>query len=295
MAIRVRKLAKELNRSPTEVLGVLHAIGFTRFRNVNDMLSDQIVSRLKKAIRNHVEPVSIQTASTAVRANQGSEPSHKEQVYSESDLDLTLSQLLGESSVEEEVAPTEQPVNSTAAVTEKHEALLGEIQRLTLENERLEALFKRAIVDLDALKEREEKRIQTMESFTELGSVLRDRGLESERELGAGIQAIAHLKPVEQWLSHLYVKEGAGFSDWVAEKVCLVSSDSPSLVADGFAPVVVPIDRAEQLGDAALQQAVHELSELFLLFGLRRVLIIGDMELYSRPLRQHMDARIQPN
>ena len=106
----------------------------------------------------------------------------------------------------------------TAAVTEKHEALLGEIQRLTLENERLEALFKRAIVDLDALKEREEKRIQTMESFTELGSVLRDRGLESERELGAGIQAIAHLKPVEQWLSHLYVKEGAGFSDWWLKK-----------------------------------------------------------------------------
>ena len=110
MAIRVRKLAKELNRSPTEVLGVLHAIGFTRFRNVNDMLSDQIVSRLKRRYATMSNLCRFRLHRRLSAQTRGLNR-HKEQVYSESDLDLTLSQLLGESSVEEEVAPTEQPVN----------------------------------------------------------------------------------------------------------------------------------------------------------------------------------------
>ena len=51
MAVRLRKLAKELRRDPAELLGILHALGFARFRSPHDMLSDPIVGQLRGALR----------------------------------------------------------------------------------------------------------------------------------------------------------------------------------------------------------------------------------------------------
>lgn len=60
MAIRVRKLAKELNRSPWDVLGVLHALGYRRYRSPEDMLSGPALDRLRKGIREGVAPLPVE-------------------------------------------------------------------------------------------------------------------------------------------------------------------------------------------------------------------------------------------
>ena len=48
MAIRVRKLAKELGRSAGEVLGLLHHLGFRRYTKPDDMVNDAIASKARK-------------------------------------------------------------------------------------------------------------------------------------------------------------------------------------------------------------------------------------------------------
>ena len=49
MGIRVRKLARELRRSPSEVLGLLQDLGYERYRTPEDMVSDVVAGKIRKA------------------------------------------------------------------------------------------------------------------------------------------------------------------------------------------------------------------------------------------------------
>ncbi len=60
MAVRVRKLAKELNRSPAEIIGVLHAVGLTRYRSADDMLPTQAEERVRHGVRRGVTPLHVE-------------------------------------------------------------------------------------------------------------------------------------------------------------------------------------------------------------------------------------------
>ena len=62
MAIRLAKLARQLKRPAIEVLGLLHAIGYERYRSSNDQVSDAAVARLEKAIRDGVQPLQLEVA-----------------------------------------------------------------------------------------------------------------------------------------------------------------------------------------------------------------------------------------
>lgn len=60
MAVRIRKLARELNRTPAEIIGVLHAIGIQRYRSADDMLPAPAEARLRTGIRTGVAPVYVE-------------------------------------------------------------------------------------------------------------------------------------------------------------------------------------------------------------------------------------------
>ena len=68
MSVRVRKLAKELDRSVGEVLGVLHALGLSRYRNPDDMLPPDAVERVRKGLRRGVRPVPLPEPEVRVEA-----------------------------------------------------------------------------------------------------------------------------------------------------------------------------------------------------------------------------------
>ncbi|MCA9493799.1 MAG: hypothetical protein KC621_27905, partial [Myxococcales bacterium] len=51
MALRVRKLARELERSPEDVLLLLKDLGYERYRTPDDLLADDVVARARKAAR----------------------------------------------------------------------------------------------------------------------------------------------------------------------------------------------------------------------------------------------------
>lgn len=56
MAVRVRKLAQRLQRSPDELLGVLRAIGYRRYGSAEDMLPSDAEQKLRQAIARGVQP-----------------------------------------------------------------------------------------------------------------------------------------------------------------------------------------------------------------------------------------------
>ncbi len=62
MALRVRKLAKELRREPVEVLGILHALGYTRYRSIEDQLPSTVVAKVRKGVRQGVQPLPMKPA-----------------------------------------------------------------------------------------------------------------------------------------------------------------------------------------------------------------------------------------
>lgn len=56
MATRVRKLAKETGQPGEHLLGVLRALGYRQYRSVEDMLSQDVVAKLRRALRAGVAP-----------------------------------------------------------------------------------------------------------------------------------------------------------------------------------------------------------------------------------------------
>lgn len=60
MAVRIRKLAKEVRRTPEEVLGVLHALGFGRFRSVEDQVSGPVEAKLRQGLADGVAPLPVE-------------------------------------------------------------------------------------------------------------------------------------------------------------------------------------------------------------------------------------------
>ena len=61
-----RKLAKELNRSAAEVIGVLHALGYQKYRSPEDLISDQVEARLRKGIQSGVTPLHVELSEPTV-------------------------------------------------------------------------------------------------------------------------------------------------------------------------------------------------------------------------------------
>ncbi len=65
MAIRVRKLARQLRKPPVELLGILKSIGIDRYTSPEDMLSGRVEKKLRAAVKDGVRPQPVEP--TAVR------------------------------------------------------------------------------------------------------------------------------------------------------------------------------------------------------------------------------------
>lgn len=65
MAVRVRKLARELNRTPVDLLGVLHALGFTQYRSADDLVASTAEAKLRLGLKQGVKPVPVVMVASA--------------------------------------------------------------------------------------------------------------------------------------------------------------------------------------------------------------------------------------
>ena len=59
MAVRVRKLAKDLQRTPAAVVGMLHALGQSRYRSADDMIPAALEESVWRAFSRGLRPVEV--------------------------------------------------------------------------------------------------------------------------------------------------------------------------------------------------------------------------------------------
>ncbi|MFM2162952.1 MAG: hypothetical protein RLZZ383_2464 [Pseudomonadota bacterium] len=59
MAVRVRKLAKDLQRTPAAVVGMLHALGQSRYRSADDMIPAALEESVRRAFSRGLRPVEV--------------------------------------------------------------------------------------------------------------------------------------------------------------------------------------------------------------------------------------------
>jgi len=97
----------------------------------------------------------------------------------------------------------------------------------------------------------------------------------------------------QQWLEELRVSNVASFVAILDERLVLVDGGSAFAERLGMVVVSVPPNRAERGSDESWLRAVEAISDSFLVFGLRRVLIVGGPVVPVQFLRENIDNRLQ--
>jgi len=169
-------------------------------------------------------------------------------------------------------------------LTEENQGLLDTIGQLRQENANLTTSLEEASQSIHEAQE-------TSQSVL-LSDALHQRGLRGLDEMERAMEALLRLRIGRQWMSTIEVNDPATFGTLLHEKFVLVEGESESLSRYGKVAVIVSGDRAERVGDETLRTAVDNISEGFLLLGLRKVLIFGKSCEELRFLRDYVDSRI---
>lgn len=294
MAIRVRKLAKQLGRNPVELLGILKTLGIQRYKSPEDMLSNPVEAKLRSAVSNGVKPTVVVPERVRKVERKGVEPAPAglfEGVEREVD-DRFVKDLqpaaasrptpLSAVSLETPPEPVSvidklAPSRSTEA---EHQALVAERRAITAQREALAA--ERAALEA----------ARRVPSSTALADVLAARGLHGQDEFERAIRTLAENRRLAEIIPFLAVTDVAHVKDWLANVLILVDGPPPEAL-QREALVTVGTERAEIPGAATFRRLTTELSERLLLNGLRRVLVVGGPVRGHRLMAKALDPRIE--
>jgi len=341
MAMRVRKLARELQGTSGEVLGVLRDLGLERYRSPEDMLPAAAVDKVRRAWRKGQRgpPVAVAPASPrrgrprqvrddlmsqlvpgvvpVSRRDATSVPSRRKvdapleeiadqthEAPDRADLDAEWATLAAERAEVEEVRAgveeAEEALEAERAVLEGERAVL-EGERAALEEAR--GLLEQLLADVESRAGLlEEKRIALLEAQglgdpsdavrASLVEVLEDRGLRGFDEFERALGALAQARRLRDLLPLLAVQDPTAVLESLRESLILVGGDIPESLPRGRAGVQVAPDREELPGWESLRRDLGRVGELFLLHGLRRVVVVGGHPTWQRLLREGVDPRV---
>ena len=275
MAIRVRKLAKELNRDAAEVLGVLAAIGITRYRSPEDMLTGPIEAKLRAAMRSGVAPVAV--VPEAVRKAPVAAPPAPRP--SQEALLTAPKRAVPKPAPGPRPEPTPAPSLPSAAAA-LVEALGAERRALA---ELRESLMRPAPVAPVAPPE---------PSSVPLSQLLAARGLVGQDEAERAIRALAEKRRLVELIPYLRVTDVAHVTGWLAE-VLLLADGTPPEALQSQAVVSVAPERGEVPSAAAFRRQATQISEQLMLNGARRVVVVGGPIRWHRLLARALDPRIE--
>lgn len=304
MAIRVRKLARRLGKTPAEVLGVLRAIGIDRYRSPEDMLSSTIEQKIVRALKSGVRPVSVEPQ--AVRRNRpepetraegfmpGVTPVSRDPRFEPgpaspaADPPPARPQPRAEAelpTVPPDEPPAAEPPASRfdpardllaaerAALAAEREALAAAREALAAERELLEASRRRA------------------PEAPPLAEVLAGRGLKGADESERAIRALAESRRIAEILPFLRVEDAEGLHRYLRDTLLLVDGKPPEGIRGAM--VAVAPERSEVPGAAEWRRLTNKVSESLMLLGARRVLIVGGPSKMHRLLADAFDPRIE--
>lgn len=344
MAVRIRKLAKELSRSSTDLIGVLHALGFQRYRSPDDMLPDSAESKLRQGLAAGVRPVAVDVDEVPV-------PSPLERLSKEADLMAQLvpgvvrqrdkrappapaRRAVGHSSgavpvVEPPPPPPPAPppvVEETGrSLTTEREALDSLRRKLDSERAVLEAERARLVAEAGRVQARgraleaettalgdlraaldqerealaaERHALATLHATQAAGArplqeLLEERGLRGADEFERALIALAHARLLRDVMWTIRLDPPDPLKRVLDDRLVLGAGEPHPALARGNAFVTVAPSRAEVPDPGTLHRLLDQLGERLLLFGCRRVRVVGGAPRWQRLLREGVDPRIE--
>lgn len=320
MAVRLRKLAKELDLTVEQALVCLQEIGIDRYRSAEDMVPDPSVEKLRrhvKELRRRGHPAL--AASGGVRPPARSAPPGRpsgrvDQVERLGDaldlpLDAVATEVAAADRVQAEIADASDRVRAEQA------ALHAQARRLQERSARLEAEAERLRAERDALEaerdalhaERRALRDELATAQADLASraadldaieaggvplarLLDERGLRGVDEHGRAVAALARARLLDPIVARLRVVDAGPVRQILRDR--LILGTTPIEALEGAAWVQVAPDRAEVPSADEVVRLRERLWAEFLLCGFRRVRVLGARGHEARMLREWVDPRL---
>ncbi len=331
MALRVRKLARELNGSSGEVLGLLHELGLERFRSPEDMLSDAIAERVRRAWSKGLRGAPLAVAEEpAPRTAPEHAPAHDLMARLvpgvvpkgarmprkkapappvDAPLEAIAAPPAGVSAVEtlraELVAALER---ERAAFEASRAALAGELAReraaIAAEREAVEIERQRLSEQVRVLEEAnlalQRGRGELAQVAADLDArvapplidVLTERGLRGADEFERALGGMANLRALRDVLPLLQVRDREAMRDALRRSLLLVGGEVPDLLPGDVVGVRVAEERGEIPGWTELRRELGRGAEALMLNGLRHVVLVGVPATWQRLVREAFDPRI---
>ena len=326
MAIRVKKLARELRCRPEQVLSALSILGFDRYRSPMDMLPDRPADEVRRMARRgrlpEVEAPRKQPPQPArapapppeddvmARLVPGVVPQRGADAQPRSPLDTPLDQVVDSAGAQGTPtdAVTEAASEAARAIRDEEarqqarardlaaraRELEAEAAQLREEGAALRAQRDALQAEIDRARQALDDRARALDALeaggTPVARLLEERGLRGADEQGRALSALARARLLDPLLERLRVVDPAPVRALLRDRLLLVGGPVPDL--DGPATVVVPEDRADIPGGSGLARLRDDLFGELLLSGLRRVRIVGGPPALLRLLRDGVDPRI---
>jgi len=316
VAIRVRKLARELKRTPGETLGLLHQLGFPRYKNPNDMVTDPIAHKARAAARQGVrapelpvtpsrapsstpapapapDDVMAQLVPGVVPAGRSSSPSTggstpPRSAPSRSAPPPARSAPPPARSAPPQPTPAAPPPAPAPVEVPAPSASLAEAERAELQRQIRELTAER-----DALAARVDELAPLADQHPDgvsVASLLDARGLRGPDE---GQRALAELATSRAARSLLASRLGpAAAAQLQSELAKLVLLDGAKPEELSVPAVAVAPERAEAPGEASLARLLSRVGEQLLLSGFRRLRFVGVPPRWHEPIRHRIDRRV---
>ena len=284
MAIRVRKLARQLGRAPEDLLDLLKTLGLSQYNNANQMLPANAEDALRKAVRS--VPASRPLRRPAVPRPVVARPDPVEQQrLRPAPVDTVSTERLR---VEREAlarlrAELEQ---AKAAVHAEREALEQARQSLITERAALDqerARLRRALANADKPRE---------EDDTFLAFMLHKRGLRGMDECERALAALAERRQLRPIIELLRCDRSDRVMNVLEQRLVLVGGTVPPGLPDTLAAVSVASERADVPGGQDLSRGLSRFGEILMLHGLRRVTVVGGRPAWNKTLREGLDPRV---
>lgn len=309
MSVRVRKLARELDRSPEDVLWLLSEhLSVTRYGSPEDMLPDDVAAQVRRAAR-----------SVAPRAFPLPERPPARPPAPSAGGDWMAELVPGVVPTGAKAAPRAAPRSkapparsaappSTPTLADERRddvrtALADERQRLEAARAELEVArgalvaerqawegARAALADERAALEAEATAAAGRQFARSLAGFLEERGLRGVDEHGRALSALAAAGHLAKLAAHLTPSQPEEVRRILRERLTLGSGPVPESVG---AVVQVSADRADLRAGAELDRVLGRLSERWLLEGRRRVTWLGVPTRFHALLRERIDPRVE--
>ena len=298
MALRVRKLARELKRSPAQVLGLLHHLGYTRYKGEQDMVGGAALTKLRAAIReglqaDPVAPIPIPTAKPSPVVESPPETSVMAQLVS--GVVPPRSQKPPTSSGRSDRARRKLERDRAAVDTERQR--VAEDRRTVDETRSSLEADRRALAERQMAIEEKQARLEAERTALHaappesLAGLLGARGLRGFDEQERALAALASARQLGSVLPSLIASDPVRMARILQDKLVLVDTE----IGEGFpglVAVAVSSDRAEVPSPAAIATDLDWIGAQLLLCGLKRVLIVGGEPRWQGVIREAVDDRV---